>query len=78
MKIAPEVHEAYVTTNIKGNKQILVECLNALYGTMVASLLYYEKFTKSLKNNGYEVNRTMHVCGTKRLKANNAKYMFSC
>ena len=33
-----------------------MECLNALYGTMVASLLYYEKFTKSLKANGYEMN----------------------
>ena len=43
-------------TDRKGNKQILVECLNALYGTMVASLLYYEKFTKSLKANGYEMN----------------------
>ena len=56
VKIAPKVYEAYVMTDKKGNKQILVECLNALYGTMVASLLYYEKFTKSLKKNGYKVN----------------------
>ncbi len=56
VKIAPQVYEAYVTTDTKGNKQILVECLNALYGTMVASLLYYEKVTKSLKINGYEMN----------------------
>ncbi len=41
VKIAPEVYSLFVTTNRKGNKQILVECLNALYGTMVASLLYY-------------------------------------
>ena len=65
VKIAPQVYEAYVTTDTKGNKQILVECLNALYGTMVASLLYYEKFTKSLEANGYEMNRTMPVSGTK-------------
>jgi len=56
VKIAPEVYKTYVITDRKGNKQILVECLNALYGTMVASLLYYEKFTKSLKANGYEMN----------------------
>ncbi len=56
VKIAPEVYEAYETTDIKGNKQILVGCLNTFYGTIVASLLYYEKFTKSLKTNGYEVN----------------------
>jgi hypothetical protein len=31
----------------------LVKCLNAIYGTMVASLLYYHKFTRSLKNQGY-------------------------
>ena len=56
VKIAPEVYGEYITTDKKGNKQILVECLNALYGTMVASLLYYEKFTNSLKKNGYKVN----------------------
>ncbi len=56
VKIAPEVYKTYVITDRKGNKQILVESVNALYGTMVASLLYYEKFTKSLKANGYEMN----------------------
>ena len=56
VKIAPEVYKDYVTIDKRGNKQILVECLNALYGTMVASLLYYQKFTNSLKDNGYEVN----------------------
>ena len=56
VRIAPEVYEPYVTIDKKGNKQILVECLNALYGTMVAALLYYEKFTKSLKDNGYKMN----------------------
>jgi hypothetical protein len=56
VKIAPEVYGPFVTTDRKGNKQILVECLNALYGTMVASLLYYQKFTTSLKDNGYEMN----------------------
>jgi hypothetical protein len=56
VKIAPEVFKTYVTIDRKGNKQILVECLNALDRTMVASLPYYEKFTKSLKTNGYEMN----------------------
>jgi hypothetical protein len=27
-----------------------------LYGTMVASLLYYKKFVKSLKSNGFRLN----------------------
>jgi hypothetical protein len=56
VRIAPEVYGDYISTDKKGNKQILVECLNALYGTMVASLLYYEKFTNSLSKNGYKVN----------------------
>ena len=49
LKIAPEVCQSYVTIDKKGNKQLLVECLNALYGTMMASLLFYQKFTNSLK-----------------------------
>jgi hypothetical protein len=56
VKIAPEVYKSYVTVNKKGEKQILVECLNALYGTMVASLLYYNKFTNSLKEKGFKMN----------------------
>jgi hypothetical protein len=56
VKIAPEVYLPYVTTDKKGNKQILVECLNAIYGTMVAGLLYYEKFTDSLKEHRYKMN----------------------
>ncbi len=54
VKIAPEVYQSYVTTDKLGNKVLLVECLNMLYGTMVASLLYYRKFTKSLLSQGYE------------------------
>jgi hypothetical protein len=56
VKLAPDVYGPYVTVDKKGNKQILVECLNALYGTMVASLLYYQKFTNSLKEKGFKVN----------------------
>ena len=56
VKIVLEVYESFVTVNKKGQKQILVECLNALYGMMVASLLYYQKFTNSLKKKGFKVN----------------------
>ena len=40
----------------KGEKQLLVQCLTALYGTMVASLQYYKKFVKSLKSKGFRLN----------------------
>ena len=56
VKIAPEVYKDYVTVDKKGHKHILVECLNALYGTMVASLLYYQKFTGTLKKEGFTMN----------------------
>jgi hypothetical protein len=53
VQIAPN---SYITTDKKGIKQLLVQCQNALYGTMVASLLYYRKFTKSLTSVGFEIN----------------------
>jgi hypothetical protein len=57
-KIAPKFYESYVTYDKKGNKQLYVKCLNALYGTMnhVASLLYYWKFTNSLKSKNFTMN----------------------
>jgi hypothetical protein len=56
VKVAPRAYGPYVLTNKQGWKQLLVECLNAIYGTMVASLLYYCKFTRSLRNQGYTMN----------------------
>ncbi len=56
VKVAPKVYGPYVSTNKQGRKQLLVECLNAIYGTMLASLLYYRKFTRSLRNQGYTMN----------------------
>ncbi len=35
---------------------LIVECLNAIYGTMVAALLYYKKFVKSLTKQGFKLN----------------------
>ena len=46
--LAPEVYRDYMVIDRRGNKQLLVKCLNALCGSMVASLLYYKKFTRSL------------------------------
>ena len=36
VKVAPKVYLPYVTTNSRGEKSLLVECFNAIYGTMVA------------------------------------------
>ena len=56
VSIAPEVYKPYLTTDKKGIKQLIVQCRNALYGTMVASLLYYRKFVTSLTKLGFELN----------------------
>ena len=48
-------YNTYVTRDKRGVKQLLLLCQNALYGTMVASLLYYCKFAKSLTNIGFEI-----------------------
>jgi hypothetical protein len=54
--IAPDIYGPYVSTNKTGQKVLIVECLNAVYGTMVAALLYYKKFVKSLKSKGFKLN----------------------
>jgi hypothetical protein len=56
VEIAPDVYKSYVSKDKKGSKQLLVECQNALYGTMVASLLYYRKFVKSLTDIDFVIN----------------------
>jgi hypothetical protein len=33
-----------------------MQCFNAVYGTMVAALLYYKKFVKSITKQGYKIN----------------------
>ncbi len=56
VKVAPKVYALYVAMNSKGINSLLVECYNAIYGTMVAGLLYYRKFSSSLKNRRFMVN----------------------
>jgi hypothetical protein len=55
VEIAPEIYKPYVNVNHRGAKTLIVRCLNAIYGTMVASLQYYKKFTKSL-DKGFSLN----------------------
>jgi hypothetical protein len=56
VEIAPEAYKSYVSHDKKVNMQLLVQCQNALYGTMVASLLYYRKFLKSLTDIDFIIN----------------------
>jgi hypothetical protein len=56
VEIAPDVYKSYVSRDKKVMKQLLVQYQNALYGTMVARLLYYIKFVKSLMDIGFIIN----------------------
>jgi hypothetical protein len=56
VEIAPDVYKSYVSKDKKGSKQLLVQCHNALYGTMIASLLNYRKFIKSLTDIDFVIN----------------------
>ncbi len=47
---------------------MLIQCLTALYGTMVALLLYYKKFVKSLKSKGFKLNPYDQGMANKQVK----------
>ena len=55
-KAAPKVYAKYVAVNSRREKSLLMECFNAIYGTMVAGLLYYRKFSRSLEKRGFVMN----------------------
>jgi hypothetical protein len=56
VSIALDVYGPYVSSTKTGQKVLIVECLNAIYGTMVAALLYDKKFVKSFKSKGFKLN----------------------
>jgi hypothetical protein len=68
VSIAPDVYGPYVMVGKKGKKQLLVQCLTALYGTMVALLPYYKKFVKSLKYKGFKLNPYDPCVANKQVK----------
>ena len=41
--IAPDIYGPYVSTDKRGVKTLIIRCHNAIYGTMVTSLLYLKK-----------------------------------
>ena len=53
--IAPEVYGPYVVFE-NGRKVLYVQVLKALYGMLVAALLWYKKFRGDLEKEGFEFN----------------------
>ena len=54
--ISPDACGLFVTTNRKGIKKLFTQGMNAIYVTMVSSLLYHCKFCKMLKLNKFKMN----------------------
>ena len=50
---SPYIYEPYVTAHFEWFKQLVIQFQNSIYGTMMASLLYWQNFSKSLKLEGY-------------------------
>jgi hypothetical protein len=71
VSIAPNVYGLYVTVGKKGEKQLLVQFSTALYGTMVALLLYYKKFVKSLESKGFKLNPYAPCVANKQVMGSN-------
>ena len=53
VEIAPEMYKYHIKADKKGMKQSLVQCHNALYGTLVARIIYYGKFTNIFTDVGF-------------------------
>jgi hypothetical protein len=70
LDFAPDTYTPYVTVDKKGVKQLIVQCLNAIYGTMMASLLYYNKFRKSLTKIGFLFNPYDPCVANKQISGN--------
>ena len=54
-KISPETYQKYVHHK-RGQAYIYCQLDCALYGTLKAAMLFWQKLTKSLKKRGFEVN----------------------
>ena len=66
LKIDSEFYGPFVTSYKKGDKLRIVKFLDAIYWTMVASLLYYKKFVKILNKNWLQLN-LYNLCAANRI-----------
>ena len=53
LDIDPKVYKPYVTKEKKGNLILLLQCLNAIYRTMITGLPLYKTFCKTLLREGF-------------------------
>ena len=67
IEMSPETYKQYVVYE-KGKKVLYVRMLKALYGMMIASVLYYKKFRSDIESIGYEVNPYDNFVASKMIK----------
>ena len=56
LDIAPDLYGPCINIYVKRIKQLITQCMNSIYGTMVAIILYYFKFCKTLTLNKFNMN----------------------
>jgi hypothetical protein len=69
VEISPDVYKPYITNNKKGTKDLLVQFQNVRYGTLVARLMYYRKFVKSLTDIDFIISPYDPCVANKRIEA---------
>ena len=81
VEIVLYIYGPYASTDKKGVKTLILRCHNAIYKNMVASLLYYRKFCKTIKNLGFKIN-PYDPCVTNRTNDDNQQticwYVHDC
>ena len=55
LSINPDLYSEYVVYE-NGNKVLYVEVLRAIYGMLIAALLFYRKFKTDLEEHGFQFN----------------------
>ena len=61
-EIDPEYYKDFIFTDKRGRKYMYTEAKKAIYGTLEASLLFWAKLSKSLKEMGYQRNDKKQDC----------------
>ena len=74
-KIASE-YTTYVTRDKRGVNYLLLNCQNKLYGTILASLIYYCKLTNILTSIGFEINPNDPCVSNKVINGTHMKICF--
>jgi hypothetical protein len=76
VEITPDMFNLYVSKDKKGMKKLLVQCQKAQYGTVVASLLYYWKFVKSLMDIDFVIDPYNPCVANKKIEGEHMTICF--